>query len=239
MSIRCGPPSDVVWACRLSTSIRPHAVPLARRACQVVAALTLTGLAGTQSLAQTEARPAELTFFAGAGFGGTLTTESELDIRLDDGSSLGILFDYEEGPNTQWEGLYLQQDTAADTSDLFSAQPSTDTRIQYLQGGGTFRGDGERLLPYVAGTLGLTRIDPSGANTRSDTFWSISIGGGAQFRVSDRLGFRIEARVFATLVDSESAIYCGFDSVGGQCLFTLQGDVLWQSHVFAGVTVRF
>lgn len=201
--------------------------------------ILMTSLICGQSFAQSDAGPAELTVFAGLGFGGTFQTESEIDIKLDDDSSLGIIFDYEEGPDTQWEVLYLRQDTAADTSALFTSQPSIDTEIQYLQGGGTFRGSGNRLRPYLAGTVGLTHIDPVGGNTRSDTFWSISIGVGAQLRPSKRLGFRLEGRVFGTLVDSNSAIYCGSASGGSQCLFTLHGDVLWQSYVFAGVTSRF
>jgi hypothetical protein len=202
-------------------------------------ALPAASLVWAQSLAQSDTDRAELTLFLGHGFGGTFATESEIDVRLDDHSSLGIIFDYEESPNTQWEGLYLRQNTSANTSALFSLQPSVETDIQYLQGGGTFRGSGERARPFVAGTVGLTHIDPSGANTRSDTFWSISIGGGVQLRTSERLGFRLEARVFGTLINSRSAIYCGSVSAVGQCLFTLRGDVLWQSHVFAGVSFRF
>ncbi|MGD8808789.1 MAG: outer membrane beta-barrel protein [Gammaproteobacteria bacterium] len=203
----------------------------------LVMALTL---AGAPSLAQTdETRPAELTLFAGLGFGGTFETESGDDVRLDDKSSLGIIFDFEEGPNTQWEFLYLHQDTAADTSELFTSRASIDTTMQYLQGGGTFRGNGERVRPYVAATGGLTRIDPSGPDTRSDTFWSFSVGGGAQFILSERLGIRLEGRVFGTFVDSSSAIYCGSVPETSGCLFILEGDALWQSHVFAGVTFRF
>jgi len=202
-------------------------------------ALLMTSLAWGNSFAQEDERPSALTLFAGEGFGGTFQTESDVDIGLYDNSSWGIIFDYDDGPNNQWEFLYLEQGTAADTSLLTPEEPSIDTDIQYLQGGGTFIGSGEKVRPYLAGTAGLTRIDPYGSNTRSDLFWSLSIGGGVQFEASERLGFRLEGRLFGTFVNSSSSIYCGSDLNGGQCLFRLQGDVLWQSHLFAGVTFRF
>jgi hypothetical protein len=196
-------------------------------------------LASAPTFSQSEVGPAELTLFAGNGFGGTFQTESGADVRLDDDSSFGLIFDYEYDTNTQWEVIYLEQTTAADTSALFPTRPSIETDIKYLQGGGTYRGSGDGPRPYLAGTLGITRIDPSGESTRSDTFWSLSIGGGVQFRASERLGFRLEGRVFGTFIDSESALYCSSGFGQNQCLFVLDGDMLWQTHVFAGVTFRF
>ncbi len=199
----------------------------------------IASLGCTQTFAQTQERPSQLTVFAGQGFGGTFRTESDTQIRLDDDTSWGIIFDYDEDANAQWEFLYLEQRTAADTSAVTPLEPSVKTDIQYLQGGGTFIGSGTRVRPYLAGTAGLTRIDPYGASTRSDLFWSLSIGGGVQFAPSERLGFRLEGRLFGTFVNSNSAIYCGSGVEGGQCLFKLQGEALWQSHLFAGITFRF
>ena len=207
------------------------------------AALVLTiftmCLVSAEGFAQSEAGPASLTLFGGQGFGGTFETDAGIDIELDDDVSLGFIFDYDQNRDTQWEVIYLRHDTMAETQDVFASRPLVNTEIQYFQGGGTYRGGREKVRPYLAGTLGLTRIDPSGANTESDTFWSISIGGGVQFEASERLGFRLEGRVFGTAVTSNSAIFCGSSPAGGQCLVRLEGDMLWQSHVFAGVTFRF
>lgn len=207
------------------------------------AAAFMASLGFSQAFAQTEETkeesPAALTLFAGQVFGGTFQTESGVDVRLEDDSSFGVIFDYDEGANTQWEFLYMEQRTAADTSDVSQSEPSIGTDIQYLQGGGTYIGSGGRARPYLAGTAGITRIDPVGANRHSDMFWSLSIGGGVQIRTSERLGFRLEARVFGTFINSNSTFYCGSDLSGGQCVFELQGDVLWQSQVSAGLTFRF
>ena len=110
-------------------------------------------LASAPTFSQSEVGPAELTLFAGNGFGGTFQTESGADVRLDDDSSFGLIFDYEYDTNTQWEVIYLEQTTAADTSALFPTRPSIETDIKYLQGGGTYRGSGDGPRPYLAGTL--------------------------------------------------------------------------------------
>ncbi|MGW8367658.1 MAG: hypothetical protein ACWGPN_03130, partial [Gammaproteobacteria bacterium] len=129
------------------------------------------------SFAQSDPGPVELTLFGGHGFGGTFETRSGDNIEVDDGSNFGVIFDYEEGPDTQWEVLYLKQSTSVDTLALGSLRPSIDTEIHYLQGGGTYGGTTGGFRPFLSGTAGLTYIDPNAANTRSDTFLSISIGG--------------------------------------------------------------
>lgn len=195
---------------------------------------------GTAAQAQTETGSGtDLTILAGYGFGGDFVTESDLVIDLDGGKDLGLILDFEYDDQTQWEVLYLQQDTSADTSNLTTSRASIDTDIRYLQGGGTYRGNGERVRPYIAGTVGFTHIEPHGENTESDTFWSLSIGGGVQIAASERVSFRLEARAFATIINSRSEIFCGSNVAGGQCLFRLQGDFLWQTHAFAGITFRF
>lgn len=196
-------------------------------------------LLGSNALAQSDDPSSSLTVFGGLGFGGNFETDVDIDIELDDGANLGLIFNFNETSTTQWEVIYLRNETAAQTQDLFSTRPSIDTEIQYFQGGGTYTSGGSaKVRPYVAGGFGLTNIDPRGQNTESDTFWSLSIGGGVQFNTSERLGFRLEARVFGTFVDSNSTIFCG-SAAGGGCLVNVEGDMLWQSQVFGGITFRF
>jgi len=199
-----------------------------------------TALVSVHAESQTPAGlDTELTFFGGYGFGGNFRTESGLDIDLDDGNDFGFIVDFANDEETQWEFLYLQQNASADTSQLSELEPSIDTNIRLFHGGGTYRGGEARVRPFVAGTAGLTRIEPHGNNTDSDTYWSISFGGGVQIRATERIGFRLEGRILATLINTDSAIYCGSNLSSGQCLFILESNVLWQSHAYAGITVRF
>ena len=203
-------------------------------------AILLGVLASSASLAQTTEGPGvDLTIFGGTGFGGEFVTDSDIEIPIKDGSTFGVIIDFEYDDETQWEIFLLEQDAASDTSDLPGFGPTVDTDIISLQGGGTYLTGGDKVRPFVAGTLGLTHVDPRGVNTNSDTFWSLSVGGGVQIALSERVGVRVEGRVLGMLVDSDSLIYCGTGSGGSQCLFKLQGRIVTQSHAFAGITFRF
>ena len=202
--------------------------------------ILLSLLIGAQSHGQsTDGGRTELTVFGGYGFGGHFLTESGQQANLDGGNDLGIIVDFEYDASAQWEFFYLQQDTSVDTAAITAHRRSVDTDIRFLQGGGTYRGTGEKVRGYLAGTVGLTHIDPHGPGTDSDLFWSLSIGGGAQFRAAEHLSFRLEGRLFGTFVNANTAVFCGSGLETGQCLFQVRSDVLWQSHVFAGITFRF
>lgn len=181
-----------------------------------------------------------LTLFGGRGFDGSFETASGENIELADDATYGFIFNLREDASTQWEAFYLRQDTRADTTELEGFAQSVATEIHYLQGGGTYEGTGERVRGFASGGIGLTHIRPLGTSTKNDTFVSLSVGGGAQFRPAARVGVRLEARLFGTVVNSNSKIYCGTTTAtDGGCLFTLNGDMLWQTHLFAGVTFRF
>lgn len=182
----------------------------------------------------------ELTPYGGFAFGGSFEDEdSETRVDLDDDASFGLIFNLRESGNTQWELIYAHQGTSADTADVPGLGPSVDIDLDYLQLGGTYQGPGERLRPYLALTLGGTRIAPGSASLDSDTFWSFSLGTGLQLNPTNRLGLRLEARAWGTLVDSDSGLFCLSDVQGAACAIALDGKLLWQVEAFAGVVFRF
>jgi opacity protein-like surface antigen len=201
-------------------------------------------LGAAAATAQAGPRDAEITPYAGFGFGGTFEdADSAASAELDDDAAFGVIFNLRQAGNTQWEIIYSRQATTADTAGLLVPEPALevalDVDIHYFQGGGTYQGDGERVRPYLAATIGGTHIAPRSSGFESDTFFSFSIGTGLQVRPSERLGLRLEARAFGTLVDSDSRLFCTSDSGGGLCAIAVDGNMLWQLQTFAGLVFRF
>ena len=182
----------------------------------------------------------EVTPYVGYRFGGTFEDEQLASTaELADDASAGLIMNLRESGNTQWELVYARQSTTADVSDFSFASPSVDLELQSLQIGGTYLGDGALARPYLAATLGGTYISPDVGGLRSDTFWSFSIGTGLQILPSERLGLRVEARAWGTLISSGSSLFCTSGTQGGTCAIAVSGDMLWQIETFAGIVFRF
>ena len=202
----------------------------------------LAFLASTQASAQSEPGRFEITPFGAYSFGGTFNDiDTDISGEIKDAANFGLLFDFREGSNTQWEILYSRQGTEAAFSGLTIPNTVLDMNVHYLQGGGTYQGDGDKVRPYLAATLGATHFEVTTDGFDSDTFFSFSIGTGLQIRPNDRLGLRLEARAFGTLIKSGSSLFCVSDPAGGNagCAITVTGEVLWQIQTMAGIVFRF
>lgn len=182
----------------------------------------------------------EITPFGGYRFGGTIEeADTELEAELADGASAGLILNLREGPNTQWELVYARQGTDADVRDFDFAATTLDVDIDTLQIGGTYLGDGERYRPYMAATVGGTRISPTLSDIDGDTFWSFSIGAGLQVFPAERIGLRLETRLWGTLLSSDSDLFCESGPAGGICAIAVDARMLWQFETLAGLVIRF
>jgi opacity protein-like surface antigen len=201
--------------------------------------LAMFVLAGTAT-AQEQAYRYELTPYGGYRFGGSFSqVDSEFAIDLDDSGSYGLIFNARHTEITQWEVIYSHQEPSADTTGLNLNDPRLDLGIDYLQGGGTYLWDGRGMRPFLSATIGATRIEVQNDGFSDDFFFSFSMGLGVQFRPSDRLGIRLEARGFGTIVDSETDIFCQSDPNNALCAVRVEGDVMWQMEAMAGLVFRF
>ena len=199
-------------------------------------AMPFTGAASAQS----NSGMFELTPYGGYRFGGTFeNAENGSTVELDDNASFGLIFNVRQAANTQWEIIYSRQTTQADTSELGIPEQSLDVDVHYFQGGGTYQGGSDSVRPYLAATIGGTYIEPGLSSFDSDVFWSFSLGTGLNFMPTKRLGFRLEARAFATLVDSDTGLFCASGPNGAGCAISIDGKMLWQLETFAGVIFRF
>ena len=182
----------------------------------------------------------EITPYAAYRMGGSFDERDGAGrVDLNDSSAEGILFNIAAHPNGQYEFLYARQSTDADTSGFFANDPTINLDVEYFQFGGTYLFDGDSTRPFVAMTLGMTQFDPELPDTGSESFFSASFGGGIQIRARERLGIRLEARVFTTFVGDDSDIFCvSNDGVGG-CLVRVDARVLSQWEARAGLVFRF
>ena len=189
---------------------------------------------------QTTAYKFEITPFIGYRTGGRFEEiDGDAEFKLADSESLGFLFNVAANPNGQYEFLYAQQSTEVDSAGFFVGDPRFGLDVEYYQFGGTYLFDSDVARPFIALTIGMSRFDPQPAEFSTENFFSASFGGGVQLNPGGRFGVRLEGRVYTSLVDDNSRIFCGSDGEVGGCLIQIDGTLLTQWEVKAGVVFRF
>jgi len=189
----------------------------------------------------------EITPFGGYRFGGEFDVEpTDPDaadpgrlVKLRDSGSFGVLVDVRHSPITTYQFLYSEQQTEAELNEPDANFSSVDTTIRTLQFGGTYRGDGDVIQPYLAATIGGTNIRTSANGSQDDTFFSGSLGVGVNIMPSSRFGLRVEARGYGTLTDSDTTLFCQTGPDANVCAVRVEGTILGQFETFAGFTFRF
>ncbi len=216
---------------------------------QLVAAVA-AGLATVPVAAQEPPLRFELTPYAGYRIGGEFEPQSASDdidpdgrhLELHEGNAEGLLLDIltREG-NTQWEALYAHQSTELETQPSFVGGPTLDIDVSYFQFGGTYLFDenSDTTVPFIALTAGLTRFEPGLDDIDAENYLSWSLGGGVQLRADRRIGVRLEARLFGSLIEDESSLFCVSSPTVSGCALSVEGDVLYQFEARVGIVARF
>lgn len=193
-----------------------------------------------QTFAQEQSFDFEVTPFGAYRFGGEFNeSDGNFSIDVDDSESFGIILNARHSPITQWEILYSRQETSANTTGLGLSDPGLDMNIEYLQAGGTYLWDGDTVQPFLAATLGVSRVDITTPGYDSDSFFSFSLGLGLRVAPTNRLGLRLEARSYGTLLDSNSDLFCQFGPSNNICAVRIDGTLMWQVEALAGIVFRF
>ena len=137
--------------------------------------------------------------------------------------------------------LYAHQDTELETQPSFVGGPTLDIGVTYFQFGGTyiFEDNSESTAPFIALTAGLTRFEPGLDDVDAENYFSWSLGGGVQLRADRRVGVRLEARVFGSLIDDDSALFCVSSPERNACALFVEGESLYQVEARVGVVARF
>ena len=189
---------------------------------------------------RTTAYKFEITPFIGYRTGGQFDEmNGDAEFELTESDSLGFLFNVAANSNGQYELLYAQQSTLLDSGGLFVSEPRFDLDVEYFQFGGTYLFDGDVARPFIALTIGMSRFDPQPAEFSAENFFAASFGAGIQLNPRGRVGLRLEGRVYTSLVDDNSRIFCGSDFGVGGCLIEIDGTLLTQWEARAGIVFRF
>jgi len=178
----------------------------------------------------------EITPYAGYAIGGSFTdnsTGASLDVK--EGGSFGLVLGLPDTPETQYELFYGVQRTKVTGGGTFGGETLFDLDIHYLHLGGTYLFTGEKVRPFISGGLGATHFVPSGSGMNAKTFFSLSLGGGVKIPISGHVGLRLEGRGFMTILPDSTEIFC-VSSGGAVCNVKVQGDVLGQVLLMAGIT---
>ena len=178
----------------------------------------------------------EITPYAGYTIGGNFTdntTGAELDVK--EGGSFGLVLGLPDTPETQYELFYGFQKTKVTAGGTFGGETLFDLDIHYLHLGGTYLFPADKVRPFISGGLGATHFVPHGSGLNSKTYFSLSLGGGVKIPISGHIGLRFEGRGFMTILPDTTEIFC-VSSGGAACNVKVQGDVLGQLLLMAGIT---
>jgi opacity protein-like surface antigen len=154
-------------------------------------------------------------------------------VSLVDHPALALTLDVgPEDSSEQYELLYSREDTGLRSS---AGMRLADVTVEYLHLGGTVLfPDAERIKPYIVGGLGVTRFTPSGGGS-TDARFSMSLGLGLKWPLTRRISFRLEARGFVSVVDSDTASLCATGQNGLACNIHGSGHTFVQGEFLAGV----
>lgn len=178
----------------------------------------------------------EITPYAGFTIGGNFTdntTGTDLDVK--EGGSFGLILGLPDTPETQYELFYGFQRTKVTGGGTFGGETLFDLDIHYLHLGGTYLFSADKVRPFISGGLGATHFVPHGSGLDQKTYFSLSLGGGVKIPISGHVGLRFEGRGFMTILPDTTEIFC-VSSGGAACNVKVQGDVLGQILLMAGIT---
>lgn len=179
------------------------------------------------------ASPWSLSVLGGFRDGGRFALpDADSRVDIDGAGSFLVAVNLRQSTDRYYELFYGRQST-----DL-GGEPDLDLSIEYLHVGGLLEFPQGGFSTHFGGGLGVTRIDVSGRGLGSETRPSLSLNGGIQVPLGERLSFRLETRGYLTLTDGDRELFCQVDG-GAECLVAYRGDTLFQIEAVAGLRFRF
>ncbi|WP_434926920.1 outer membrane beta-barrel protein [Shewanella sp. HL-SH8] len=159
------------------------------------------------------------------------TNLSELNIT--ESGNIGIMLGVTTNDPGNMYFLYSRQDTDLRQGSL-SSDKLTELEVNYFHLGGTLYFPNGNLKPYITASAGLTQLRPS-KEYSSETHFSMGIGGGVAYEVTQNVSLFADVRGYATFLNSDGGLFC--NQAG--CIWQIQGDLMWQSQVNLGLEIAF
>jgi hypothetical protein len=182
-----------------------------------------------------QATDSNITVYGGSRTSNHLTdVTSGQSVSLSGNASYAVAVDIGIDRFKQWEIFYGHQKTELSSIGFPAASNNVPLAIDYLHFGGTYFPDGLGKGGYVAGGLGVTMLQPDRAGLNSETKPSLNIGFGYLLPLGKTFGLRFEVRGYATLLNSNSSMFCS-----GGCAVSVKGSALYQGEGMIGLSARF
>jgi len=210
----------------------------------VVLLVGLLGAAAGGNAAQ-PGRDNAFTLYAGYRDGGSftdVTTGSKLPIEASGVGAVSLDFGLNPEAGTQLQIYVSRQTSQVDTRKATASPPPAaplpttfPMAVTYAHiGGAVFPGRKIGQGAYLVGGMGATLFEPDLQGLANELRPSISLGIGYQLPLAERVALRFEARGYATLVNSGSALFCS-----GGCVVSIKGDTVSQGDVLLGLTFHY
>ena len=180
----------------------------------------------------------EITPQLGYTFGGSLVDVSGTEFDVANDTSVGFTLNVRARADATFEFHYSRQETRVESDLLFANTTLFDLDIQKFEFGGTYRFNDSYPRPYVAVTLGITRLQPDRSDLQDDEYFSFTLGGGIRLYETQRFAVRADARWVGTVIGDDTDLAC-LSSGGVSCVITVDADLLSQFRVNLGLSARF
>lgn len=177
-----------------------------------------------------------LTVFGGFRDGGRFTDEtSGKRLEVKGSGAVSLALDIRKDGSRAYQIFLSHQRSDLSLKDVpASTSQSIGMDITYLHIGGTNFWEGTLGNgPYIVGGLGATFFDP-GEDFDDELRASLNLGVGYEQPLGNTFALRLEARGYATLVNSSGGFFCS-----GGCVVSISGDVFTQGEVMLGLSARF
>jgi hypothetical protein len=182
----------------------------------------------------------ELTALYGYQFGGQVDLTTGGEIKLDDQDAFGFILGVPLGgdPSAQVELSYSHQATTVLSQDYFQTNetPLFDMSVDYFQVGGSRGVRRGKAMPFGFGSIGATMFNPKGDDPDAEWRFSITLGVGAKYYLSERTGIRAQFGLLIPMQWSEGSLWCG----SGGCAGGVSGGTTFgQGNVSGGLIFLF
>jgi len=179
----------------------------------------------------------EITPYIGYQFAGGLTT-TEGSLSMKNGPNYGLIFDVTVEKDMQAEFWYsrMESELSYKKNDETSYTFVDNMSIEYFHAGALYVPKWGKVRPIGIFTLGFTRFHLMNGEREDDWRFSVAVGGGAKFFVTENIAFRVQGRLLVPVYTSNTTIYC----TNGTCVFTIEaGTLVFQADFNAGLTIAF
>lgn len=160
------------------------------------------------------------------------------EAKLNDAGSFGFAVDIPVNPDVYLELIYTRQVTDMIYREYNSSSPAEekfDLAVEYYHIGGLYTVPKDGPRPFGTMTLGATRFAPQSSTYGSEWVFSAALGVGALVPVSERIGFRLHARLLLPFMYSGGGMWCG----GGGCSMGIYGgSTIVQGDIALGLVIR-